>query len=135
MLLTNMNCPGPPISNLQFNSLPVLTENYILRIRWPDRARRICRIVVRFVGLGKCALIRRWEEAIIEGHIDIAVIGADRLINGNEVSSCWEGALDLQLAQRPHDGWEHMATAQDVLAHLHQVGDGVVTTMNGLVAF
>ena len=64
----------------------------------------------------------------------IAIVGADRLLDGNQVCSCWKGPLDLQLGKRHHDGWVYMSAAEDTLPHFYEVGDGVASIANGLIA-
>jgi hypothetical protein len=53
-------------------------------------------------------------------------------VHGHEIGARGKGPLDHQLGERADHGRLHMATAQQRLAHVHEVGDGVVAIADEL---
>ena len=72
------------------------------------------------------------QEGAVQGLVEVAIVGADGMVDGDEVGASREGALDHQLGQGRDDRGKHMAAAEHGFAHGHEVGNRVVAIADQL---
>lgn len=57
-----------------------------------------------------------WQEATVQGFLKITVVGADRVMDGDQVGARGKGSFDLKLDQGVDYGREDMTATEDSLA-------------------
>lgn len=92
-----------------------------------DGAGLLGGLIVGGVGQGEDLLVRHGEEAGVQGAVQVPVVGADGVVDGDEIRASGKGALDLDLTEGAADGGQDVAAAQHGGAQAHEVGDGVIT--------
>lgn len=73
------------------------------------------------------------EEATVESPAEVAVIGADGVLNSNEICARGEGALDLDIVESGADRGKDVTTTEHCGAEGHEIGDGVVSITDEFV--
>lgn len=125
-----MNSASPLIGHRQLYSGTPRAQDYIPSICWLDRARHGHWVVVCFVDLREGIFDRRRKEASVQSQFHITIIRGDRMVDGDQVSSCLKSALYLHLRERAYDGWVYMSATQYSLPKRHEFGHGVILVAN-----
>jgi hypothetical protein len=101
-----------------------------------DDCARLLRLLVDVrVGKRKHVVRGDRQEGAIESPVQIAIVGADGIVDGDEIGAHGEGAFDHQLGERRNDRGLHVTAAQHGLADGHEVRDRVVAIADELYAF
>lgn len=86
--------------NLQLYPLSLLVQDNLSVLKRYNCTRLFLRSVLRGFGMREDILIGYGQEAAIQGLLKVAVIGADRVVDGDQVGARGKGSFDLQLGQR-----------------------------------
>lgn len=107
--------------NLQLYPLSILVQDDLAVLERDDCTGLFLMGVFRGIGMGEDIFIGYGQEAAIQGLLKVAVIGADRVVDGDQVGARGEGSFYLQLCQGIDDGRQDMSTAEDGLAQGHEI--------------
>lgn len=120
---TNMYLDGTVslADNLQLYPLSILVQDNLAVLEWDDCTGLLLMGVFRGIGMREDIFIGYGQEAAIQGLLKVAVIGADRVMDGDQVGARGEGSFYLQLCQGIDDGRQNMSTAEDGLAQGHEI--------------
>lgn len=129
-----LNGPVAGAFHLEAYPLPALVEldDACLALDGHDCARLVRGVVDSRVGQRKRVVGRDGQKGAVQGLVEVAIVGADGVVDGDEVGAGGEGALNHQLGQRRDDRGKHVAAAEHGLAHGHEVGHGVVAIADQL---
>jgi hypothetical protein len=119
-------------NNLQLYPLSVLVQDDLGILDRYDCTGLFFRGVFRGVGMREDILVWDGQEAAVQGFLEITVVGADRVVDGNEVGARGKGSFDLKLDQRVDYGREDMTATEDSLAQGHKICHGVVAIADKL---
>lgn len=105
-----------PISKISYSERQSLSVD--IELNWASHADDCTRCIFTGSRRGqiKLGFARDGVEGAIQGQFDIAVVGADGIMDSDEVGAIRKGALDLDFLDHVHDVWQHMASAQHLLA-------------------
>ena len=76
---------------------------------------------------------RDGQKAAVERLGEIAVLGGDRVMHGDEVRPHGEGSLDLDLVERAHDAGEHVPAPEHRRPDGHEIGHCVLAITDELL--
>jgi hypothetical protein len=134
---THLYRPVPSTLDPQPDALsPLIQRNRACLAFDRDDGTWLLRCLVH-VGIGqrKHVLGGDRQERSIQRLLEIAVVGGDGMVHGDEVGARGEGALDHEFGERGDDGGLDMAATEHGLAHGHEVRDHVLAIANELYAF
>lgn len=103
-------------NNLQLYPLSVLVQDNLAILDGYDCTRLFLGGIFRGMGMREDILIWYRQEAAVQGFLKVAVVGADRMVDGDQVGARGKGSFDLKLDQRVHYGREDMTATEDGLA-------------------
>ena len=73
--------------------------------------------------VGEYSQRRHGQEAAIERQAQVAILGGDRVVHGDQLGAIGEGAFDLDVVNQLGHARHHLATTEEALAEIHQRGD------------
>ena len=76
--------------------------------------------------------VRHRQVRSVERELEVAVIEADRIVDGHELGPVRESTLDLNLVNEARDAREDLSLAEHLAPDVHQVGDGAIAVANEL---
>ncbi|KAI3488240.1 hypothetical protein L1887_47779 [Cichorium endivia] len=106
------------------------TREHVCGIGRYDGSRCRCRWRRRRL---KYARIRSGKEARVERGMNVARLGADGIVHGDQEGSVEEGAFHHDLVQKLGDAGKHVAATKEGLAVLHEFGHRVFAVADALV--
>lgn len=119
-------------NNLQLYPLSVLVQDNSAILDGYNCTRLFLGGVFRGVGMREDILVWDGQEAAVQGFLEITVVGADRVVDGNEVGARGKGSFDLKLDQRVDYGREDMTATEDSLAQGHEICHRVIAIADKL---
>ncbi|KAK1247665.1 hypothetical protein MKX07_000553 [Trichoderma sp. CBMAI-0711] len=128
----NLDRPVSLARHLKPDPLTALVErNLTLGGHHDARLRRSLVLLGRREG--EQVSVRDGQEAAVESAGQVAVVGADGIVDGDEVGASGKGALDLDLGQGRADRGLDVAAAEHGRAEVHEVCDGVIAIADELL--
>jgi hypothetical protein len=118
-------------SNLQSNPpAPLVQDDLLLNAH--HSSRHSSRFILVLFRQLKHALVRDGEKTAVQRFGKITVVGANGVVNGDEVGTGWEGPFHHELGEGGADGRENVSTAQHRGPDGHKVRDSMVAIADQL---
>lgn len=127
-----LNGTVPLAYDLQLYSLSALVQDNISILEWNDCSGLSLAAVFRRVGQGEDGIVRYGQETAIEGLFEIAVVGADRMVNSDKISTRRKGSFDLEFGKGVDYGRKDVTTTEQCLAQRHEICHRVVAITDKL---
>jgi hypothetical protein len=145
----DLDWPVTIVRDTQADPLAAPVDDDILLLEDQRSRSLVMRVSRRIVGREEIQRRMR-EERPVQRVLEVAVDGADRVVHSDQEDptrmsvQCFptprttrlpvvESAFDLDLVQKRAHAGQDLAAAEDLLAELHELGDGVAAIANALV--
>jgi len=121
--MTHIDCPSSLVDNSHRDPWAFRVQDDITRLRRTNCAWHCQRVEVFLIDHREGVHRRDRKKASIKSHFEVTVISADRMVNSDEVRSCFKSTFYLHLLERADDRWVYMSSAQDLFAEIHKIRD------------
>lgn len=118
--------------NLQLYPLSVLVQDDLGILDGYDCTRLFLGSVLSRFGMREDIFVWYGQEAAIQGFLEITIVGADRVMDSDQVCTRGKGSFDLKLDQRVDYGREDMTATEDSLAQGHEICHRVIAIADKL---
>ena len=118
--------------DLQLYSLSALVQDNVSILVWDDCTRLSLAAVFRRVGQGEDGIVRYGQETAIKGLFEVAVVGADRVVDSDKIGTRRKGSFDLELGKGVDYGRKNVTAAEQCLAQRHEICHSVVAITDKL---